>query len=215
VKDRVTSPVYAQIAFNIAKRIADGDLKEHTRIFGRSILSSEYGVSPETIRRSLRLLADMGIVEIRQNSGGIILSQEKAKQYILRFNEYMDIRGLQRKLRELMSEQEKTSREILSIADAIVYTNEKFHKYNLFQAYEAIVPSGSPLSGLKLTEVGFWQHTGATVIAIRRDDKTILSPDPKLELQDMDKIVYIGNITTIDAMEAFLKDPVILNYDNG
>jgi len=201
VKDRVTSPVYAQIAFNIAKRIADGDLKEHTRIFGRSILSSEYGVSPETIRRSLRLLADMGIVEIRQNSGGIILSQEKAKQYILRFNEYMDIRGLQRKLRELMSEQEKTSREILSIADAIVYTNEKFHKYNLFQAYEAIVPSGSPLSGLKLTEVGFWQP--------------ILSPDPKLELQDMDKIVYIGNITTIDAMEAFLKDPVILNYDNG
>ncbi len=91
-------------------------MKEHTRIFGRSILSSEYGVSPETIRRSLRLLADMGIVEIRQNSGGIILSQEKAKQYILRFNEYMDIRGLQRKLRELMSEQEKTSREILSIA---------------------------------------------------------------------------------------------------
>ncbi len=71
------------------------------------------------------------------------------------------------------------------------------------------------MSGLKLTEVGFWQHTGATVIAIRRDDKIILSPDPKLELQDMDKIVYIGNITTIDAMEAFLKDPVILNYDNG
>ena len=45
---------YARIALDIAQRISRGELKENTRIYGRSIMASEYGVSPETIRRALR-----------------------------------------------------------------------------------------------------------------------------------------------------------------
>jgi K+/H+ antiporter YhaU regulatory subunit KhtT len=205
LRERATSPVYAQIAFDIAKRIAGSELKENARIYGRSLLASEYGVSPETIRRSLRLLADMGIVEIRQNSGGIVLSREKAKQYTLRFNEYMDVRALQKRLRALLIEQEKTSREILDIADSIVYTNEKFHKHNLFQAYEVNVPEASPLCGTTLHAADFWQHTGATVIAIRREDRVILSPGPRLEVRAGDWLVYIGDTAAIDAVEAFVE----------
>ena len=205
MRERATSPVYAQIAFDIAKRIAESELKENARIYGRSLLDSEYGVSPETIRRSLRLLADMGIVEIRQNSGGVILSREKAKQYTLRFNEYMDVRALQKRLRALVLEQEKTSREILEIADSIVYTNEKFHRHNLFQAYEVDVPEATPLCGKALRDSEFWQHTGATVIAIRREGRLILSPDPCLEIQAGDRLVYIGGTAAIDAVETFLE----------
>lgn len=44
-------PQYMQIALSIAGRIAGGDVPEGAKISGRSKLSSEYNVSPETIRK--------------------------------------------------------------------------------------------------------------------------------------------------------------------
>ena len=38
-------PVYAQVAYDIASQIANGKLKEGQRLSGRTILSSQYGVS--------------------------------------------------------------------------------------------------------------------------------------------------------------------------
>jgi len=76
-KDQIVSPVYSQIALDIALRIARGELKENTKVYGRSVMSSEYGVSPETIRRAMKLLEDMKIVETKQNSGTIIYLQIK------------------------------------------------------------------------------------------------------------------------------------------
>ena len=60
---------YTRIAISLAERIASGQLKEGDKISGRSKLSPEYNVSPETIRRALRLLADMKVVEVKEQSG--------------------------------------------------------------------------------------------------------------------------------------------------
>ena len=46
-------PQYMQIALSIAGRIAGGDVPEGAKISGRSKLSSEYNVSPETIRKAV------------------------------------------------------------------------------------------------------------------------------------------------------------------
>lgn len=54
--DNDTLPQYIQIALSIARRIAGGDVPEGAKISGRSKLSSEYNVSPETIRKAVRLL---------------------------------------------------------------------------------------------------------------------------------------------------------------
>ena len=43
---------YTRIAISLAERIASGQLKEGDKISGRSKLSPEYNVSPETIRRT-------------------------------------------------------------------------------------------------------------------------------------------------------------------
>lgn len=199
-----SSPIYSQIAFDIALRVARAELKENTKIYGRSVMSSEYGVSPETIRRSLKLLSDMGIVEVRHNSGAIILSREKAKQYILRFNEHKDVRMLQKQLKELILQQEKKNKEILNVTETLINTNEKFSKHNPFQIYEADVPSNSPLLGRSLTDLKFWQETGATIIAIRRDDKIILSPGPYAVLQELDILIFVGDISTVDSVKDFI-----------
>ena len=57
-------PQYMQIALSIAGRIAGGDVPEGAKISGRSKLSSEYNVSPETIRKAVRLLSDMRVVDV-------------------------------------------------------------------------------------------------------------------------------------------------------
>ena len=50
---------YTRIAISLAERIASDTWKEGDKISGRSKLSPEYNVSWKTIRRALRLLADM------------------------------------------------------------------------------------------------------------------------------------------------------------
>ena len=40
---------YLQIALDLARRIASGELPEGSRVYGRSMMASEYNVSPETI----------------------------------------------------------------------------------------------------------------------------------------------------------------------
>ena len=49
-------PQYMRIARSIAQRIADGELMEGEKLSGRSKLSSEYNVSPETIRKAVQVL---------------------------------------------------------------------------------------------------------------------------------------------------------------
>ena len=45
MSEKVATPVYLRIALDIASRIARGEFKENSKIYGRSIMSSEYGVS--------------------------------------------------------------------------------------------------------------------------------------------------------------------------
>ncbi|MFA5514503.1 MAG: TrkA C-terminal domain-containing protein, partial [Sphaerochaetaceae bacterium] len=44
-----------------------------------------------------------------------------------------------------------------------------------------------------LGDLRFWNQTGATVIAIRREGAIILSPGPKLLLEENDVLVIVGN----------------------
>ena len=57
MSDLERSPNYLKIAIRIAERIVNGDLTVGQRVSGRSLLAPEYGVSPETIRRALKLLS--------------------------------------------------------------------------------------------------------------------------------------------------------------
>ncbi len=200
----IIHPIYFQIALDIALRITRGELKESDKIYGRSVMSSEYGVSPETIRRAMKLLEDMKIVEIKQNSGAVILSVEKAKQYVERFGAQNNIRSLQKKLTDLIGEQETLNRQILDVAKSIVRINERFSKTNPFINYEVDIPQKSSLIGHTLGELKFWQQTEATIIAIRRGDKLILSPGPYAVLQADDTIIFVGDVSCVEAVNVFI-----------
>lgn len=201
----IVAPVYMQIALDIALRISRGEIKEKTKLYGRSVLASQYGVSPETIRRAVKILEDVKIVKTLESKGSVVLSKEKAKEYVNKFSEQNDIRAKQRRLKELLNEHEKLSQEINEIASSIVRINEHFTTNLPFTTYEEVIPETSPLIGKTLGEVRFWQQTSATVIAIRRGDKIILSPGSYATLMAKDAIIYIGDTKSVDAVISFIK----------
>ena len=100
MKQAVVPSQYLQIALDLARRIAKGELSEGSRIYGRSVMASEYNVSPETIRRALRLLADMKVVEVKPQSGAIVLSADSARRYIANFEENSAVHALRQQLKD-------------------------------------------------------------------------------------------------------------------
>lgn len=202
--NNIVAPVYSQIALDIALRISRGEIEENAKLYGRSVLAPQYGVSPETIRRAMKLLEDMKIVETRESRGTVVLSKEKAKDYVNKFSKHNDIRTKQRKLKDLLREHEKLSRQINEAASSIVRINEHFTITSPFTTYEEVIPETSSLIGKTLGEVHFWQQTSATVIAIRRGDQIILSPGPYATLMANDIIIYIGDTKSVEAVTTFI-----------
>ena len=139
---------YLQIALDLASRIASGELPEGTRIYGRSVMASEYSVSPETIRRALRLLADMKVVEVKPQSGAVVLSADNARRYIETFEEDVDVHALQIQLKELLGKYTELNRRMTDVVAALVKSRDTFSAAEgPLPNYEVQVPKNSPLAG--------------------------------------------------------------------
>ena len=194
MKQTVVPSQYLQIALDIARRIAKGELPEGQRIYGRSLMASEYNVSPETIRRALRLLSDMKVVEVKPQSGVVVLSCDSARRYIESFEESADVRALRRQLKDLLAEYADLSRRLSDTVTALMKSRDTFAAADEpFPNYEVRVPADSALIGRSIGELKFWQSTGGTIVAIRRGQTVILSPGPYAQLYGGDVIVLVGN----------------------
>ena len=200
MKQSVVLSQYLQIALDLATRIAKGELPEGSRIYGRSVMASEYNVSPETIRRALRLLADMKVVEIKPQSGAVVLSADSARRYIANFEEGADIRALRRQMKDMMEEAADLPHRITDTIAALVKSRETFAAAGEpLPNYEVPVPKGSPITGKSIGALKFWQSTGGTIVAIRRGQTVILSPGPYAELYGGDIIVLVGTPAAAEA----------------
>ena len=200
MKQTVVPSQYLQIALDLARRIAKGELPEGSRIYGRSVMASEYNVSPETIRRALRLLADMKVVEVKPQSGAVVLSADSARRYIENFEESADVRALRQQLKELMAEYADLSRRLSDTVTALMKSRDTFAAAGEpLPNYEVPIPKDSPLIGQSIGALKFWQSTGGTIVAIRRGQTVILSPGPYAELYAGDVLVLVGNSSAAEA----------------
>lgn len=200
MKQSVVPSQYLQIALDLATRIAKGELAEGSRIYGRSVMASEYNVSPETIRRALRLLADMKVVEVKPQSGAIVLSADSARRYIKNFEEGADVHAMRAQLKSLLEEYDQLSRRLTETVTALIKSRETFAAAGEpLPNYEVPVPKDSPLIGKSIGALKFWQSTGGTIVAIQRGQTVILSPGPYAELYGGDIIVLVGSPAAAEA----------------
>ena len=212
MKQTVVPSQYLQIALDLARRIAKGELPEGSRIYGRSVMASEYNVSPETIRRALRLLADMKVVEVKPQSGAVVLSADSARRYIVNFEESADVRALRQQRKELMAEYADLSRRLSDTVTALMKSRDTFAAAGEpLPNYEVPIPKGSPLIGQSIGALKFWQSTGGTIVAIRRGQTVILSPGPYAELYDGDVIVLVGSPAAAEAAHNLIAPKEVIN----
>ena len=196
---------YTRIAISLAGRIASGQLKEGDKLSGRSKLSPEYNVSPETIRRTLRLLADMKVVEVKEQSGVYVLSADNARRYLHNFADQTDIRGKQQQLKELLVRQEHLNRQMAALCRDIL--DETSQTPDALPNYYCRIPDDWPHSGTTVGALRFWQATGATIVAIRRGLSYIVSPGPYAELYAGDAVIFVGGVKDREAVSHFFANP--------
>lgn len=203
-RKREAGAVYERIALDIAKRIERGELSEGVRLSGRTLMSGEYGVSPETIRRSFALLEEMDVVHVMHNSGVLVNSREKAKTFVDKYGKNDASKSLLHRMREILEEHEALNKELYSIAKQLFSLNTRFHEANPFPIHEYMVGEESKAIGKSLSDLDFWHHSGATVIAIRREGVITLSPGPEVLLQAYDTLMMVGGEETLPKVRMLL-----------
>ncbi|AYV34946.1 TrkA C-terminal domain-containing protein [Erysipelothrix rhusiopathiae] len=196
---------YQQIALDIAARIARNDLREGERISGRSILSSEYGVSPETIRRAMSLLEEVEVVHVANNYGVIIGSKESAIAYLDSFSSVTDVTQLKHRLNALMDKRHEIDEEIRTIISQIVDLSGRFSFSDPLKRFEFTLHSGSKLIGQTIGSSAFYQTTKMTIIALNRQGTMILSPGPDAIFEENDVLVVVGHVADVVKVEMLVQ----------
>lgn len=196
---------YEQIALDIAQKIVRGEYKVGQKLSGRSLLAGTYNVSPETIRRSIALLQNIGVVEAVTGSGIIIKSSTLANEYLTEYNERQEIINLKNSINDLLNERrsldlklEKNMTKLLEFA---------FQKLSILQQIEEwIIPEDSWVVGRTIAETHIRMRTGATIIAVKRQGQEVLSPPADMALQAKDNLVMVGTPMSKEEVKKLLKE---------
>ena len=197
-------PIYSMVAYDIAVKIAAGELKETERFSGRSIMSSQYGVSPETIRRAIRLLSDVGIVSVQNNVGNVVLSKDRAAEYVEQYKIGHDLMTLKNELDGLMHEQVELNNRVTQVIQQITDLSNRFKSSDRLRTYEIKIERGSNILGKSIGDLEFRQKTGATIVAIKHEDEITLSPAPATIIRLYDTLVIVCDITRVGKVTDFI-----------
>lgn len=201
---KIDVPKYQQIAADIAAKIACGDYPEGAKIHVRSSLASQYGVSSETARRAVCVLADMKIVEITKGSGVLIKSKKKAAEFSVKFDSISRMSDLKKNIMDNLDNQVAHSISLKEMVSELMYKTERFRTVNPFSPFEIEITPHACYIGQSLAENNFWHNTSATIIAIRRADNIIISPGPYAVISIGDILYYVGDENCHERVKNFL-----------
>lgn len=199
-----TPPAYLQVARDIAGRIASGEIGEGERFSGRSLMSSQYNVSPETIRRALGLLAEMDVLSMRQNVGAVVKSRHQAALYVEQSGEAAGLRLLREELSKFMEERRALDARIDATIKRLADLAERFRHSDNMQTYEFSVPQGARIAGLSIGESAFRSETSATILAVRRGAAVTLSPGPDRRIEAGDVLVVVCGVLDVPVVSEFI-----------
>ncbi|MEL7610384.1 MAG: GntR family transcriptional regulator [Bacillota bacterium] len=201
---RIVNPRYQQIAADIAARIVNGHYQVGERVYASSSLASQYGVSAETARRAICVLADMKIVDAERGSGVVIASLERAREFVARQTQIRTVSDLEKEIVASVESLDEEFRQLKSRITGLIDKTSRFRAVNPFMPYEIVLGAQTPCLGKSIAEVNFWHHTAATIVAIQRDGSLILSPGPYSVFMEHDVLYYIGDDGSPERVQAFL-----------
>ncbi|MDN4605047.1 TrkA C-terminal domain-containing protein [Paenibacillus sp. F6_3S_P_1C] len=195
---------YKSIALDIAQRIVSGEFSKQSKLSGRSLLAGQYHVSPETIRKAMGLLKDENIVSVSQGKEIIVLSDQNALEYITRNNYLKSTYSLKHDLQQLLLERKETDRKFETLLTQIIEASDRLKNLKPYHPVEITIGEQSHVVGRSIGDLQFWQHTGATIIALRRGTEVTISPGPHVILREGDIVIAVGNEGMYARTEQFI-----------
>ena len=203
---RIEMPRYIKIAVDVAVRIHKGDLQEGVKLRGRSILASEYNVSPETIRKSMKLLDDTGTVEVCKGSGIIVKSKEKALDFINSFKDKETLGMIRSNIKNLLQQRKEVEKQLNELNEKIIDYSYRFKNADLIDLVEVEISGSSHIIDKSIGESRFWHHSGATILGIKRNDKVNISPGPYWEFKESDILLVVGDEGVLERIKKYLEN---------
>ncbi|MCC5464269.1 GntR family transcriptional regulator [Pelosinus sp. Bkl1] len=199
-------PVYESIAMDVAERIVNGEFAVGDKISGRTLLASQYNVSPETIRKAMGLLGQANVVAVSQGKEILVQSQEQAEEFIRHHLAMHSAYSLKQELEFLMEKKNEINNRFDEIIVQITRYTDRLRNLQPFNPVEVYVSENASAVGRSVAQLGLWQRTGATLIAIRRGMEVIISPGAGALLQAGDRLIVVGSGDILEKVNTVLQE---------
>jgi K+/H+ antiporter YhaU regulatory subunit KhtT len=188
-----SAAMYRSIALDLAQRIINGEFPEGAKISGRSLLAGQYNVSPETIRKAVALLKDETVAEVSQGKEVTVISTENAYSFVEHYKSAESVYSLHQDVELLLHQKRELDARLEVLLTDIIKYSDRLRNLTPYNPVEVEVGENSPITGRTIAEIRLWQHTGATVVAIRRGTEIIISPGPNAKIEPRDRVVVVGD----------------------
>ena len=183
---------YQEIASDLAHAILMGEYHEGTRLHGRSTLAGLYNVSPETIRRAIAILQNVGVVKVNQGVGITVTSKAMAEKFVKSMDQKGEIQVLLGDLKNLMEIRRENDLKIENnIHQLKGYVDRVMSRW--MDVVEIQIGKTSPAIGKTLRELRIRERTGTTIIAVVRDGFEQFSPEANFALRAEDVLLAAGS----------------------
>ncbi|AUC25038.1 TrkA C-terminal domain-containing protein [Streptococcus uberis] len=202
-KSEVTTSKYQKIAVSVAQRIASGEYEVGEKLKSRTTIASTFNVSPETARKGLNILADLNILTLKHGSGAIVLSKEKAIEFINQYESTHSIAVIKEKIRQNIRHQQEGMEELSSLVNDFLMQSQNISKQFPLAPYEIIVNKDTDHFGKSIGVLNLWHQTGATVVAIEHEGQFLISPGPYAVIEKGDHIYFVGDESVYSRMKNF------------
>lgn len=202
-KSEVTTSKYQKIAVSVAQRIASGEYEVGEKLKSRTTIASTFNVSPETARKGLNILADLNILTLKHGSGAIVLSKEKAIEFINQYESTHSIAVIKEKIRQNIRHQQEGMEELSSLVNDFLMQSQNISKQFPLAPYEIIVNMDTDHFGKSIGVLNLWHQTGATVVAIEHEGQFLISPGPYAVIEKGDHIYFVGDESVYSRMKNF------------
>lgn len=184
-------PNYLLIAKDIALKISKGIYKEGKTLKGRTLLSGEYKVSSETIRKSINILANEKIVSVKHGVGIFVESKSNATKFLTKFADLDERKKQISELNELITQRNLLNDDI-SKRVASILKQGSFTTHSEIEFKEIVIQDDCWVINQTIGDVYFYNYTEATIVAIKRGERTITSPGPDFTFIANDKLIIVG-----------------------
>lgn len=202
-----TAPMYKAIALDIAQRIINEEFPVGSKLSGRSLLAGQYNVSPETIRKAIAMLKEAGVVTVSQGKEIVVVSVDNAYSFIETHKSMESVYSLKQELENLLKSKQEIDKRLEELLTEIINYSDRLKNLTPYNPVEVRVNPDSHVIGKTIADIKLWQHTGATIVAIRRGNQIIISPGPKACIQPDDRVVFVGDADVLKRVTSFIQKP--------